>query len=446
MPGKKVPKPVRDPVGERAAPVVDTCAVGFTWAGHVPTPFVFKEGDQSLAREIERFFLDEWDRLAAQHPADCRAFEVAVREWRWSYSTSCDATIDSGRAELRGELQALVLDAHVRPERLIRSPYIAILRFKRNGIEPEGAQTLFEQRDDPVLSQIGPAWNRLRTENRIAADAIASLAGGTKWLLLGHTIGGEHDEYYTFALTIMFQRMAAAAEIGRAPTRIAIAKKGQQALEAMLLAYPPEYATLIDSREEIAASDDGEWTVREHGASSRRSIDKAVESLEAAEVRGEVLPDDLMLRLASLPNLREAIVRGREQGLVQHQGLEPDAIRELVAKGDSGHAEACRRFAAAREALGLDALQAPFDSYQEAVVGGPAQRHPTRESKQSVVSRLNSVAEALCAMFEVDGYRGRLAVSGAPPGTFQIRSHAKGAGKPLGLGQRLPALRLRAGH
>lgn len=472
----KAHKPTPTTAREVESAFTEHCCIGFTWNDHVPRPFVSQEGpDQHLAQAVRRFFVEEWSSLAAQDPKRCRAFEDEVSELRWDYTTYCDVATSSGPDDLNAELQKLVLDRQTRWQRLKLRPFVVTVQFKRDRLELENAGALLQQRDDSLASQIGPAWDRLRTEKPDLARGMASFAQGTKWLVIGRIIGGEYDEHYAVGLTLVLRAIATGAKTRQAASRIELAREGKElAIDATLLACPPDYEKLAGSAEETISTALGRWALRQHGASERPSVEKAVESLELAEVRGDVLPEHLALRLASLPNLREAIVTGQEQRFLQDIGLGLDAIGELVATGEEGHAEVRRRFATARETLGLNALQAAFNSYQDAVVQevgraevhaprhdaddvrevqgdeprggrrGSTKKNPSRESKRDIVSKLNSVAEALCAMFEVQGQRGRLDVTGARPGTFQLRPEVREAGKPMGLGQTIPELRLRS--
>jgi hypothetical protein len=108
------------------------------------------------------------------------------------------------------------------------------------------------------------------------------------------------------------------------------------------------------------------------------------------------------------------------------------------------HDKACAAFAAARQQLGLDDIQPAFEAYQNAI-GSLQERTRSRQDKSRLASLLNAAAGALCAHLEVDGRVGRLHVGGKSEGsgTFQLRSPGTGTRSKHGLGQTLPAFRLR---
>lgn len=113
---------------------------------------------------------------------------------------------------------------------------------------------------------------------------------------------------------------------------------------------------------------------------------------------------------AKLAHELEEVKRGAERSsapkvdLSEH-GLDEASIQELVAKED--HLVVRQRFAAARQALGLDDLQPAFAAYQIAIgaVGDETSPRWSLEFKRQCVTLLNSLASALGALLS-DGMGG----------------------------------------
>jgi len=153
----------------------------------------------------------------------------------------------------------------------------------------------------------------------------------------------------------------------------------------------------------------------------------------------------------AVPTLSELDLRAvptkkaQEQPTLKDLRLNEVSIKRLVAKGN--HDEVRSRFVEAREKVGINALQPAFDCYQMAIgaFSEEARTGLSKEAKREMVSRLNSLAQVLCAVFEFKGVEGRLDVSGPRRGTFQVRALVgRKRGTTMGIGQGLPLLRLRA--
>ncbi len=125
--------------------------------------------------------------------------------------------------------------------------------------------------------------------------------------------------------------------------------------------------------------------------------------------------------------------------------LSEQSIKRLVTSDN--HEEVCARFSKAREQVGLSVLEPAFHSYQKAIGAFSDEKRTgwSKELKREMTTRLNALAQALCAVFEIEGAQGRLDVTGARSGTFQLRaSVARKRGTPIGIGQGLPLLKIRA--
>ncbi len=122
-------------------------------------------------------------------------------------------------------------------------------------------------------------------------------------------------------------------------------------------------------------------------------------------------------------------------------GLDEAAIQELATKKD-GHKAVCKRFADARQTLGLSSLEPALHAYQR-TIGAVGQKSWTRDEKDNLRLLLKAVADSLVSYFLAEGFAGNLEVYGRGEGTFRLRTSTGGKQATLNLTEGLPLFSLR---